>query len=56
MNWDWGDPQATQMPADPAAVEQETAPADEPAGAATAPEETAPADEAVPAEETEPAQ
>lgn len=54
MNWDWGSPQAT-TPGEPAAVEQETAPApgDEPA--ATAPADTAPADEAAPADDTAPA-
>lgn len=54
MNWDWGDPQATTMPADPAAVE-ETAPAAE--GETTAPADmqtTAPTDTAEPAPGTEP--
>lgn len=63
MNWDWGSPQAT-APADPAVVEQETAPAagdqtappaDDPA-ATTAPTDTAPADaDTAPADEPVPA-
>lgn len=55
MNWDWGNPQATTMPADPAAIE-ETAPAAE--DGATAPADTqttAPADTAEPAPASEPA-
>jgi hypothetical protein len=50
MHWDWGDPQATQMPAAPAAVE-EGAPAagDDPAAAPTGEDTAAPAgDEAEP--------
>jgi hypothetical protein len=48
MNWDWADPQATQMPADPAAIE-EGAPAtgDDAAPAPADDGAAAPADDAV---------
>lgn len=55
MNWDWGNPQATTMPADPAAIE-ETAPAAEDGTTAPADTQTtAPTDTAEPAPGTEPA-
>ncbi|MFN4271664.1 MAG: hypothetical protein ACK4F5_02555 [Aliihoeflea sp.] len=56
MNWDWGNPQATIMPADPAAME-ETAPAAEDGTTAPADTQTtAPAGTAEPAPEPTPAE
>jgi hypothetical protein len=53
MNWDWGDPQATTLPADPAAVE-ETAPAAQDGTAPPADDPAAAGETAEPAPATEP--